>query len=63
MFIIFLVTDRYSGESSEQIVGYKETEDDARRYCELKTDEIKNTYNENMGNKFYAFRKIELIED
>ena len=47
MYLIEFVTDRYSyGGISKIQVGYKESEESAKEYCERKTKELEGTYNE-----------------
>ena len=64
MYLIEFVTDRYSyGGISKIQVGYKESEESAKEYCERKTKELEGTYNDNMMCKYYQFRKLELLKD
>lgn len=64
MYLIELVTDRYVfGGVTKIQVGYKEGEESAKEYCKTKTEELKGTYNEDCGCKYYQFRKLELLED
>lgn len=51
----------YGGTSTKQI-GYTEDEQTAKDYCSKKTKELEGTYNENMGCKYYQYKKLELIE-
>ena len=44
MYLIEFVTDRYSyGGISKIQVGYKESEESAKEYCERKTKELEGT--------------------
>lgn len=57
MYLIKLVTQRYSfGNDSEKIIGYFETEEKAKEFCDLETPKLE--YNENMGNIYYTYKKI-----
>lgn len=56
MFLIKLVTDRYIGGISEQIVGYAITEALAQKYCDEETPKLQ--YNKTMGNKYYDYEAI-----
>lgn len=62
MYVISLITDRYIGNVYKRIVGYKETEDEAREYCTLKTNIIRGSSKKYMGTK-YSYEKIELLKD
>lgn len=63
MYLIELVMERYSyGGTSTKQIGYTEDEQIAKDYCSKKTKELEGTYNENMGCKYYQYRKLDLIE-
>jgi hypothetical protein len=64
MYLIELVTDRYIvGGMTRSIMGYKETEDEAKEYCKRKTEELKGTYNEEMGYKYFDCVRVDLLAD
>lgn len=60
MYLIKLVTQRYSfGNDSEKIIGYFETEEKAKEFCDVET--LKLDYNRNMGSMCYTYEKIERL--
>lgn len=61
MYLIILVTQRYTGNGliSEKIIGYKDSEEEAKNYCDLETPKLE--YNTSMGNIYYRYEKIEKI--
>lgn len=63
IYLVELITDRYSGGMSRMTVGYMLSEEEAKSYCDAKTKEIEGSFNENMGCKYYQFRKLELLKN
>lgn len=59
MYLIKLVIERYIGNDSEKIIGYVETEEAAKEFCNTETPKLE--YNINMCNMYYTYKKIEKL--
>lgn len=60
MYLIKLVTQSYLDESySEKIIGYVETEEKAKEFCDAETPKLE--YDEGRYNIYYTYKRIDKL--